>query len=109
MHGKPPERLWVRHVRSSLSWGIVLPLLILALAWPTRGLALILALAYPIQLFRVGRNNIKTGLPPAQAWIYGGHCVLGRFPHAIGAMRYWLNRMVGRRQLLIEYKGSGHQ
>ena len=109
LHGKPPERLWVRHVGSILSWGIALPLLILALAWPTRGLSLLLALAYPIQIFRVGQNYRKSGLPPQFAWFYGGHCVLGRFPHAIGAVRYWAARLSGRRQGLIEYKGQRPQ
>ena len=32
MHGKPPERHWVRQVRSIEFWGIALPLLILCLA-----------------------------------------------------------------------------
>jgi GT2 family glycosyltransferase len=107
MHGKPPERLWVRHVRSALSWGIALPLLIVALAWPTRGLGLVLAMAYPVQEFRVGRNNLKSGLSPQHAWIYGGRCVLGRFPHGVGAVRDWSSPLLGRRQHLIEYKGAG--
>ena len=40
MHGKPPERHWVNHVRSLLIWGIALPMVILVLlvlaflGWP---------------------------------------------------------------------------
>ena len=36
LHGKPPERHYVREVRSILFWGLALPLAILVLAWPTR-------------------------------------------------------------------------
>ena len=107
-HGKAPERLWVRQVRSSISWGVALPLLIVALAWPTHGLILFLAVLYPVQILRVHRKNLKTGLPSEHAWLYGGFLVLGRFPHAVGAIRYWRSRLLGRRQQLIEYKGVGN-
>ena len=106
IHGKPPERHWVHHVRSITFWGIVLPLAIVAFAWPTRGMSLLLALAYPLQVFRVARHCRKSGFPGRLAWIYSGACVLGRFPNAIGALRYWTARVVGRRQAIIEYKGS---
>ena len=95
MHGKPPERHWVHHVHSITFWGIALPLAILALAWPTRGLALIFALAYPFQILRVARHYHKTGLSWRLAWLYSGACVLGRFPNAIGVVRYWTGRVLG--------------
>ena len=108
MHGKPPERHWVGHVRSIVIWGIALPMtiVVLALAWPTLGASLLLALAYPLQVFRVARYYHKVGLPWHLAWLYSGACVLGRFPNAVGAIRYWYTRLLGRRQALIEYKSS---
>jgi hypothetical protein len=98
MHGKPPERHWAD------LWGIALPTAILALAWPTRGASLAMALAYPLQVVRVARRYHKQGMPRRVAWLYGGACVLGRFAHAVGASRYWSSRLLGRRQGLIEYR-----
>ena len=104
MHGKPPERHWVHHVRSLQLWGIVLPLAIVALACMTHGVGLIFALVYPFQVFRIARRSHKAGLPWRNAWLYGGAVLLGRFPNALGAIRYWRSRLLGRRQGLIEYK-----
>lgn len=89
MHGRPPERHWVNHVRSLVIWGIALPTVILVLlvlaflGWPTHGASLVLALAYPLQVFRVARYYHKVGLPWRLAWLYSGACVLGRFPNAV--------------------------
>jgi GT2 family glycosyltransferase len=106
LHGRPPERHWVRHVQSTRFWGIALPALILILAWPTRGASLLLALAYPLQVTRVALRYRRAGLAPRDAWLYSGACVLGRFPNALGLLRYWSSRLSGRRQRLIEYKGG---
>jgi GT2 family glycosyltransferase len=106
LHGKLPDRHFVRDRRSILFWGIVLPIVILVLAIPTRGASLILALAYPLQAFRVARRSQTAGLPRRLAWLYSGACVLGRFPNAIGAIRYWYTRLLGRRRPLIEYKNK---
>lgn len=106
MHGKPPERHWVHHVRSIICWGIALPLTIVAFAWPTNGMSLLLALVYPVQVVRVAHRYRRAGLPEKLAWFYSGACVLGRFPNAIGALRYWTTRLTHRRQAIIEYKGK---
>jgi cellulose synthase/poly-beta-1,6-N-acetylglucosamine synthase-like glycosyltransferase len=106
MHGKPPERHWVQQVRSIQFWGILLPLVIVVLAGATRGVGLVLALAYPLQLFRIARHYRKVGMPWRFAWLYSGACVLGRFPNAVGAVRYWTGQLLGRRQALIEYKSA---
>jgi hypothetical protein len=47
LHGAPPLRHWVREVCSILFWGLVLPAVILGLAWPTRGASLALLAGYP--------------------------------------------------------------
>ncbi|SEK91829.1 Glycosyltransferase, GT2 family [Roseovarius nanhaiticus] len=93
--GRLPHRHWVRETRRALIWGAVLPLVIViggALWWP---LAL-LALAYPAQVMRLG---LRSG-----NWPWAVFSVLGKFPEAGGALRYWLARLRGRRGGLIEYK-----
>jgi len=104
MHGSLPDRHWVREIRRIVLWGIVITLMILGLAWPTRGMSLLLCLAYPLQVAWIARRQGKAGLPPRDAWLYGAACVVGRFPNIVGAVRYWYGRLTGQYQALIEYK-----
>jgi hypothetical protein len=104
MHGGPPERHWVHELRSTILWGLVGPLIILVLVWPTYGGSLLLTLAYPLQAWRISRRHRKQGMSAREARIWGWYCVLCRFPNALGALRYWFSRLSGRRQTLIEYK-----
>ena len=95
LHGGPPERHCVRHVCSSLFWGLALPLLVLGLAWPTRGASLLLAAAYPIQAVRIARRSLRAGVPPRDAWPFGWYCMLSRIPNAIGLIGFWIERIPG--------------
>jgi glycosyltransferase involved in cell wall biosynthesis len=106
MHGKPPERHWVRNVRSIEFWAIAVPLFIAFLAWPTRGAGLCLALVYPLHAALIARRHRRQGMPSRSAWLWAWAAILGRFPNAIGLMRYWFSRLSGRHQALIEYKGN---
>jgi glycosyltransferase involved in cell wall biosynthesis len=109
MHGAPPERHWVRENRRIVGWGIFLPILILALAWPTRGLSFILlglyALLY-VKVLRYARGG--RGLAPAEARLYARHMVIGKFAEAQGLITFWKSRLLGRRTKLIEYKSAAH-
>jgi GT2 family glycosyltransferase len=107
MHGRPPERHWVHELRSTVLWGIVMPLLILGLAWPTSGASLLLGLAYPLQAFRIARRFQKLGMPASNARLWGWGCTLCRWPNALGVLRYWFSQLSGRHQTLIEYKDKG--
>ena len=105
MHGKAPERHGVRHIRRFILWGIAFPCMILAMAWPTRGLSLLLAVVYPLQVVWIAWCQRKAGMLPFDAWLYSASIVVGRFPNTVGAVRYWYSRLTGRCQALIEYKG----
>jgi GT2 family glycosyltransferase len=107
LHGRPPERHWVHHVHSIMLWGIVLPFVILGLAWPTHGASLLLALGYPLQVLRVVCRHHKAGMPWCDAWLYSGAYMLGRFPNAIGLFIYWFRRAASQPKQIIEYKGIG--
>ena len=61
LHGRSPERLYVRDVRSIVLWGMVLPLLAVGLAWPTYGASLVLLAGYPVLYWRVRRYGRKRG------------------------------------------------
>jgi hypothetical protein len=105
MHGKPPERLFVREIRSILLWGAALPLAILALAWPTRGASFALLCCYLILYWRLRRYAAHRGWTPSDAQLYARWCILSKFPMLIGLMRCWFDRIAHRPKQLIEYKG----
>jgi hypothetical protein len=106
MHGDGPARHCVREVRSILFWGLLLPIVSLAAAWPTRGLSLLALLAYLLLLARVRRHELRRGRSPSDAATCARFTVLAKFAHARGLLRYWLGRLSGRHSRIIEYKGA---
>jgi GT2 family glycosyltransferase len=107
LHGNPPERHYVREVRSILFWGLILPALILALAWSTRGASLVLLLGYLYLYGRIHRYGIGRGWSAAQAQLYARWCILGKFPLAWGLIVYGFRRLTRQQRRIIEYKGVG--
>lgn len=105
-HGRGPERHWVRQSLSIWIWGLVVPLLAMAAAWPTRGLSLLLLLYYPVSAYRASRSDRTRGRSPRHAMSYGLFCVLAKFPQLAGQWKYFSGRLLGRRGGLIEYKGA---
>lgn len=94
LHGRGPERHYIRETARALVWGFALPLAILLLALVDRGF-LVLLLLYPLQFLRLSRR-----MGPQAA----GLSMLGKFAEANGALRYWLNRLRARQSRIIEYK-----
>jgi GT2 family glycosyltransferase len=107
LHGRPPERHYVRETRSIIAWGLVAPLLCLALAWPTRGASLALqAAAYAMLFGRVYRScRLRRGWGPADSRAFALFAVLGKFPGAVGVARYWLGRISGKRSRVVDFRG----
>jgi GT2 family glycosyltransferase len=105
LHGRTPFRHWVKQTRSNWIWGAAAPAIAIAGAWPTRGLSLVLLLAYPLQGLRIYRRAHRCGRSRRDALLMGVFYTLGKFPMAVGQARYALSRCLGRRTSLIEYKG----
>lgn len=91
LHGAGPDRHWVAETRRALLWGALLPAVILLLALLLPWAAVGLMLLYPLQLLRL----IWRG---GAAW--GFFTLLGKFPEALGVMKYHMRRD-GR---IIEYR-----
>ena len=96
MYGRSPERHKLRELTSVLAWGLVLPLILLAVAMLVTPWALAGLLAYPAQVLRLRWR----GFP----WIQALFLVLGKFPETQGALTYGWRRLTRRRVQLIEYK-----
>ena len=104
LHGKCPERHCVREVRGIMFWGIVLPLIVLSLAWPTHGASLFLLGGYLCLYWRSRRYGAGRNWSLANARLYAGACVIGKFPMSIGLLIYWFRRVARRPMRIIEYK-----
>ena len=107
MHGNSPAKHWVRQSRSNWLWGLAMPLVMLALAWPTRALSLgFMAALYLLLTIKVYLNATRRGRAHDAAALFAGFVVLGKLPQALGQLKYHVDRIIGRRSALIEYKMS---
>jgi cellulose synthase/poly-beta-1,6-N-acetylglucosamine synthase-like glycosyltransferase len=110
LHGRTPERHFVRQTRSAVFWGLAVPALALGLAWPTRFLSLALLGGYLV-LHRKTRRyyEVQRGWPRGDAGLYAAWIVLAKFPQALGLLRYWAGRLSGRRSGVIEHRVGSEQ
>lgn len=104
MHGRPPERHWVRESRRALVLGGILPAVALGGALPTLGASTLLLLGYPISAARAYASTRQRGRAADEAALYAIFCTLGKLPEFQGMVRYHRNRLLRRRAQLIEYK-----
>jgi glycosyltransferase involved in cell wall biosynthesis len=101
LHGAPPVRHSVTEVRRACFWGFGLPVVTLVLSALLSPAFLLLLLAYPAQVIRLG---LRADVPKRSRWPHAALLVLGKFPEFLGVLKFHLDRLVGRRSYLIEYK-----
>jgi GT2 family glycosyltransferase len=104
LHGRSPEKHWVKENRSIWLWGLLLPLGAIGLSGLTNGWSLLLLLAYPLSTYRVFQYGSRRGLKAKDASLYALACVIGKFPNALGQIKFHWNRWLGKTNQLIEYK-----
>jgi glycosyltransferase involved in cell wall biosynthesis len=103
LHGHLPERYWVWELRRAVIWGLVIPLICAALL-PFGGWESLMWLIFPAQILRLfSRGGPR---PTRERAVIAVFQMLGRFPEAQGWMKFKLQRWLGTRQKLIEYKGE---
>lgn len=101
LHGGPPEYHYTTETRRAVLWGLALPALVLAGMLLHRDGGL-LALAYPLQMIRLGLQRVMRGEPAP--WAQAFFLVVGRVPEGLGVASYWWSRWRRRPTRLIEYK-----
>lgn len=106
LHGNSPAKHWVRESRSAILWGGVIPISIIGLATVTSGWGLLAAAIFPIQVIRIARRKRNARVNPKDAMIYAFFCVIGKVPECVGVLKFFWNRLTGRRNQIIEYKHS---
>ena len=101
LHGAPPERHWVRELRSGLLWGFGLPVAIVLASIVASPFFLIGLLAYPAQVLRLFMRSADGG---RARLAHAAFVVIAKFAEAAGAIRFALHRASGATARLIEYK-----
>jgi GT2 family glycosyltransferase len=103
-NGHTAARDGAKQRRSIGFWGLALPGVALLLAWPTSGLSLAgLGLAYGYQFTRIARYKKKNGEGWADSFLYSFFTVVGRWPNALGFLKYQISRRRGQFSI-IEHK-----
>jgi GT2 family glycosyltransferase len=106
-YGRANERHFVRQFRSTLLWGLLLPLLAIGLAWPTRGVSLVLFIGYAILFWRTEcYYRLNRRWPAADARLYSAFCVIAKFPQLVGIATYWSRRIRRKPAQIIEYRAT---
>jgi glycosyltransferase involved in cell wall biosynthesis len=101
LYGAPPERHWVRESRRALIWGVGFPVIIVSLVIWLGLWGLLLLLVYPMQVIRLALRGTRS---TKNNWWRALFLVLGKFPEAMGQLKYIYNRLAGTSARLIEYK-----
>jgi GT2 family glycosyltransferase len=105
LHGRAPERHWVREVRSNYFWGLGVPVVSIVIAFFTAGIGLLLMVAaYGVLALRIHRR--VRGMLGKSALTYAGFIVLGKLPQALGQLRFATGRLLRRPSPIIEYKSA---
>jgi glycosyltransferase involved in cell wall biosynthesis len=107
LHGRSPERHWVKESRSIWLWGLFLPLLAMTTAWLTSGLSLLLLLvAYTLLGYKIYKSSLQRGLNRDDAFFYSVFCLLGKFPQLQGQIQFHLSQLLKKQSTLVEYKSA---
>ncbi len=106
MHGQSNDRYCVRQCRGIWFWGLVVPVLAIALAPWTHGLSLALLGGYALLAVRIFRFVRRRGWNACDGRLYAFFTVLAKWPQLLGILRYHRLSWKGAAPTLIEYKGD---
>lgn len=104
MHGRSPERHFRRERRRLILWGCLIPLILVATAWPSEGWSLLGFALYALQAARIFWRTRKKTSRLGDALAFGVSCMAAKVPEFLGLCRFYLTRWRGNRIKLIEYK-----
>jgi glycosyltransferase involved in cell wall biosynthesis len=101
LHGRSPEKYWVKETRSAWIWGFLIPLGTISTMYLYGLWALVLLLSYPVQVARLtyaGNRGIRVN------FIHAFFLVSGKFPQIFGVLKFFINHIMNTKARLIEYK-----
>lgn len=100
LHGASPERHYVVETRRATNWGLLLPLGAAASCGLMGPLGLAVLAAYPAQVVRL---YLKARPQPEALALAASH-VAGKFPEALGVLRFYADLAMRRRGRILEHK-----
>jgi GT2 family glycosyltransferase len=106
LHRSSPLGIWRRETRSNWVWGVGVPVIAIIAVPFTWGISLGLFGLYPLLMFKIFLGRRRRGSDARSSRAFAFYCVLSKFPQVLGQIRFWRNRVLGRRNRLIEYKGQ---
>jgi GT2 family glycosyltransferase len=92
LHGASPERHYVRELRSTVLWGVLIPLATVALVLGFGAWGLLALLIYPLQVVRLGLRGTRSA---RENWLRAVFLVISKFPATLGVLRFYLRRALG--------------
>jgi GT2 family glycosyltransferase len=101
LHGASPVRHVVKESRRIWIWGFGIPVVTVSLVVWLGMWGMSLLLIYPVQIVRLALSGIRSA---RENWWRALFLVLGKFPEAIGQLKFVYNRLTGKTAHLIEYK-----
>jgi GT2 family glycosyltransferase len=105
LHGRSPERHFVRESLSGWLYGFFVPVAILGAALAISPWALVAALVYPLLLVRIAAGRRRSHRDPwSLAILYAGACLLAKPAECWGQARYWFRRVLRRPPQIIQHK-----
>ena len=103
LNGKTIVKDCVQERKSTLFWGILIPMLVLILLIPSQGYSLILLLAYVVLAFKIFLFRRKQQDNNNDALIYAKFTVIGKVANGLGLLKFYFNKFKQRYEI-IEYK-----
>ena len=103
LNGKTSVKDCVQERKSTLFWGVAVPLLALLLLIPTHGTSALLLLAYLALALKVYLFRRKQNESVSDAIVYAKFIVLAKIANGLGLLKFYFNRFKQRYEI-IEYK-----
>jgi len=104
LHGKSPEQKFLKELRRTWLWGMIVPVIAIALVVVSHGLSLLLFLRYPLTAIKVIYQSHKQGFTWKDSLAWGISCSLSAFPAVLGTIRFYWDLLNKKQHTIIEYK-----
>lgn len=101
LYSTPQDRHYIKESRRAVVWGFVIPIIVLSQLYFFNVWGLIILLIYPVQ---IGRLALRGKRSVRENFFRALFLVLGKFPEAIGLLKFVYNKLIGKTVRLIEYK-----
>lgn len=104
LHGQGPDRYFRRELLRAFFWGALVPLSFFIFLLIEPRLSAVILLFYFVFVARTAVRRVKKGDSLKIASCYSILMFFGKIYEVLGALKYFQDRLLSRKHLLIEYK-----